>query len=92
MNEPKEVWWFDRWFASRPVTGPYKIFGEKEHLWITYKGADKWHIPKEDAYFTKREAVVAHYKHNEEVVRRARQQLDERMRLLKKYYSEELHE
>ena len=92
MDKPKEVWWFDKWIASKPVTGPYKIFGKKKHLWITYKGADKWHIPKVDAYPTKREAVVAHYKLNEKRIKQEQKKLDEKMRLLKKYYAEEFYE
>jgi hypothetical protein len=91
-EKPEEVWWFDRWIASRPVTGPYRVVGEKNHLWVTVDGPDIWHIPKEDAYFTKRDALLAHYKHNEKAIKRERENLNERMRLLKKYYSEELYE
>lgn len=92
MNKPEEVWWFDQWWPSRPVTGPYKVVGTKKHMWLAYKGADKWHIPKEDAYLTKREAVVAHYKCNEQIIRLERKNLAERLQLLKEYYSEEYYD
>lgn len=91
MDKPKEVWWFDKWFASRPATGPYKVIRGKKHLWVVIKGQDMLHIPKEDAYPTKKEAVIAHYKYNEEMIKQEQEELNERMRLLKKYYSEELY-
>lgn len=92
MNKPKEIWWFDKYWPSRPVTGPYLIFEEEKHLWLATKGEDKWHIPKEDAYSTKRNAVVAHYKYNEQIIRLERKNLAERLQILKDYYSEEYYD
>jgi len=90
MDDPKEIWWFDRWFASRPITGPHKVIRNKKHLWVVIEGQDMWHVPKEDAYPTKNEALLAHYKFNERRIIKEHKNTDEKMRLLKKYYSEEL--
>ena len=95
MKKPKEVWWFDQMFASRHVDGPFTITGSITGsdciLLIATKGAETCYIPEEEAYPTKKEALLAHYKFNERRIMQRHRELNESMRALKKYYSEELY-
>ena len=92
MDEPKEIWTFDH--SNFKVMGPHEILGEMDNYW-RYKHNDSAFIyfrPKSEATYTKKEAVEACYRHHEKRLKQEQEDLDEKKRLLKKFYSEELYE
>ena len=82
-------------FAFNPVAGPLTvtgiIIGSGGPLLVSTIGTETYYIPEEDAYLTKKEALLAHYKFNERRIIKRHKELGENMRDLKKYYSEELY-
>ena len=96
MTKPREIWQFDHLFAFLPIAGPFTVSGSTTGsdctLLVSTKGTETYYIPEEDAYPTKKEALLAHYKLNEKRIIQKHEELNKSMRDLKKYYSEELYE
>ena len=94
MDKPKEMWVFNSFALG--VIGPCEIIGESADgsCW-RYKRSDYTHmiclIHKDRAISTRKQAVEACYKYHEKEINQEQKKLDERMRLLKKFYSEELY-
>jgi len=94
MDEPKEIWVFD--YYSPKVIGPCKVVEVSDgHNCLRYKHNDSARgvciIPRDKSSCTKKQAVEACYKHHERKIKREQEELNERIRLLKKFYSEELY-
>ena len=91
MKEPKEIWVFNRYGLH--VTGPFTISGEVrgDNRWLYNAHGLLWAVPKNEIGFTRKQAVEACYKYHEKKIKQERKKLDEKARLLKKFYSEELY-
>jgi hypothetical protein len=92
MDKPKEIWVFST--INPEITGPFTVTGEAcDGICWSYDNANgnSCIVIKSQTGFSRKQAVEACYKYHEGLIKQERKRLNERKRLLKKFYSEELY-
>lgn len=93
MNKPKEIWVFSNY--NFKVIGPCTIVGENDDgdCWKYEHSSSNYTylVPKDKVFLNRKQAVEACYKYHDELIKQAQANLNERKRLLKNFYSEELY-
>lgn len=90
-EKPKEMWKFDTYVPQ--IMGPGKIVGRSDdgNYWYYEYDGYRYTCHKDKVIHTRRQAVEACYKYHEKKIKQEQKKLNERKRLLKKFYSEELY-
>lgn len=88
MDKPKELWIFDNY--NLRVMGPYEITGESDDgkYWHYEYDGNPYSILKDKASYTRKWAMISCWIYHRELLEQEQIALDEKKRLLKKFYSE----
>lgn len=93
-TQPKEIWVFGT--INPEITGPFTVTGEAcDGICWAYNNNINNNfciVVKFQTGLTRKQATEACYKYHEKAIKRERERLSKRKRLLKKFYLEELYE